>query len=97
VERVSLTENSPDRFSEFPDSNLEPCFDVSDRKFVAVAYAHPHKPSIWQAADCKWLDWWPALQAKGVTVKFLCSDDACRFYHKKFPGKAAPALPNGYL
>lgn len=93
VEQVPLTETEADRFAEFPDADLEPLFDASDRKFAAVANAHPDKPAIWQAADCKWLDWWPALEAKGVKVTFLCPDDACSFYEKKFPTKAAPQLP----
>lgn len=93
VEQVALTERAPDCFAEFPDAALESRFDPSDRKFAAVAHAHPHKPPIWQAADCKWLDWWPALQAKGVIVEFLCPDDVCQFYRHKFPGESVPALP----
>jgi hypothetical protein len=63
VEQVVLSEHTPDCFAEFPDLALEPQFDPPDRKFVAVAHAHPGKPPIWQAADSKWLDWCSALQA----------------------------------
>lgn len=94
VVQVSLTEGAPDCFVEFPDAALEPLFDAPDRKFAATAHAHPDKPPIWQAADCKWLDWWPALQAKGVRVEFLCPGDACGFYRNKFPNKPLPALPD---
>lgn len=93
VHQVSLTEVSKDRFLEFPMPDLEQAFDRSDRKFAAVANSHPAKPSIWQATDSKWLDWWPDLQAEGILVEFLCEDDICRFYEKKFPSKAVPALP----
>lgn len=93
VEQVALTEHAPNCFAEFPDPALEPQFDPPDRKFVAVAHAHPEKPPIWQAADCKWLNWWPALLAKGVEVEFLCPVDVCQFYRSKFPGKSVPALP----
>ncbi len=93
VHQVSLTEVSMDRFLEFPVPDLEQAFDRPDRKFAAVANTHPAKPSIWQAADSKWLDWWPDLHAAGVQVEFLCADDVCRFYKKKFPNKAVPALP----
>jgi len=95
VEQVPLTEHTADCFVEFPDPVLEPQFDPPDRKFAAVANAHPDKPPIWQAADSKWLDWWPALQAKGVAVEFLCPNDVCQFYRNKFPGKPLPALPGG--
>jgi hypothetical protein len=94
IEQVSLTELAENEFDEFPDSSLQSVFDAPDRKFAAVAHVHPDKPPIWQAADCKWLDWWPTLKAKGVIVEFLCPDDACKFYRKKFPRKCVPALPN---
>lgn len=94
VEQVSLTEREQDCFDEFPDSELEPRFDPPDRMFAAVAHAHPDKPPIWEAVDCKWLDWWPALRARGVKVEFLCPDDVCQFYRKKF-GQPVPALPDG--
>ena len=93
VQQVSLTELGEDRFAEFPVAALETAFDRPDRKFAAVANAHPDKPTIWQAADCKWLDWWPDLNASGVNIAFLCSDDVCGFYKKKFPKKPLPALP----
>jgi hypothetical protein len=93
VEQVQITETAENCYAEFPDSSLELLFDPPDRKFAAVAYVHPNKPPILQAADCKWLDWRLALQAKGVYVEFLCRDDVCEFYGNKFPGKPLPELP----
>ena len=93
VEQVSLTEAAPDCFAEFPDPSLEQTFDAPDRKFAAVAHAHLEKPPVWQASDCKWLDWWPALRLRGVRVEFLCPTDVCRFYARKSPGSPVPALP----
>jgi hypothetical protein len=93
VEQVKLTETHTDEFFEFPDAELQPRFDAADRKFVAVANAHPNKPPIWQAADCKWLDWWKALHKQGVTMEFLCPKDVRRFYAKKFPEASPPEMP----
>ncbi|MBD9357624.1 hypothetical protein [Methylomonas albis] len=93
VEQVRLTESAENEFDECPDHALQPAFDPLDRKFVAAANAHPDKPPIWRAADCTWLDWWPSLQNKGVKVDFLCPEDACGFYRKKFPDNPLPALP----
>lgn len=93
VEQVAITDLGVNSFAEFPDADLQPEFDADDRKFAAVANAHPLKPVILQAADSKWLDWWPALQQRGIDVDFLCPEDACRFYQKKFPSKQIPALP----
>jgi hypothetical protein len=93
VQQVTLTEIAEDCFAQFPVPALEATFDRPDRKFAAVANAHPNKPPIWQAVDCKWLDWWPQLNTVGVQVEFLCGDDVCRFYNRKFPRKPVPALP----
>jgi len=93
VEQVSLTESARDCFKEFPVPVIEAQFDAPDRKFAATAHAHLDKPSIWQAADCKWIDWWEHLNQAGVKVEFLCPDDACKFYVRKFPDKAKPQLP----
>ena len=93
VHKVAITETAAEEFAEFPDATLQSRFDAPDRKFAAVAHAHSEKPPIWQAADCKWLDWWPALQAKGVFVEFVCPDDVLRFYTTKFPKRTIPGLP----
>lgn len=94
VEQISLVESSENEFAEFPDADLQRAFDPPDRKFVAVAHAHPDKPCVWQAADCKWLGWWPDLLRHGVRVEFLCPADACKFYRNKFPGNPMPLLPD---
>lgn len=91
--QVALTEYQEDRFAEFPVAELEPAFDPPDRKFPAVANAHPAKPVILQATDSKWLKWWPALADQGVRVEFLCPEDICAFFEKKFPQETIPELP----
>jgi hypothetical protein len=93
VEQVALQEPVPDTFDEFPDAELQAVIDPPDRKFLATAAAHRARPPVWQATDCKWLDWWPRLQATGVTVDFLCEADLCRFYTRKFPDRPLPARP----
>lgn len=95
VEQVAITETAPGLYAEFPDPALQPHFDPPDRVFPAVANAHPEKPRILQAADCKWMDWWQPLAAYGITIDFLCPRDVCDFYAHKFPGKPVPALPEG--
>lgn len=94
VHQVPLTETAPKEFAEFPDAALQLQFDPSDRVFAAAAHAHPNKPPIWQAADCKWLAWWPRLEAQGLTVEFLCPEDLQKVYVAKFPKRPVPSLPN---
>ena len=49
-----------------------------DRKFIAVACAHPEKPPILQAVDSQWWDFHNAFRQHGVTVEFICEDDIQR-------------------
>ena len=75
----------PERgFDSFPDDRRLEHFDDADRKFVAVAAAHPHHPDILQAADSKWWDWALVLQEHGLRVDFICEDDLRRFHQHKF-------------
>ena len=84
VGQVTLMEHDKRGFVSFPDDPELANFDAPDRKFVAVAGAHPKKPPISQAADSKWLDWAPALKRHGIEVDFLCQTDIQRFHKKKF-------------
>jgi len=77
-DQVSITP-SP----EFPSSPALAHFDRSDRKFVAVASAHPAHPPILEAADAKWVGWATALEAAGVTVQFLCFEELKAGYEAK--------------
>ena len=72
-DRVTITKNG-DSYDEFPVHDGLNQFDRSDRKFVAVANAHPDKPPILQATDSKWWGWKDALAEAGITVNFLCPD-----------------------
>lgn len=81
---VTIHPTTPDDFQEFPVDPGLANFDPPDRKFVAVAAAHPKHPPILQAADSKWLDWAPILTKHHVTVQFLCKEDVKRFHVKKF-------------
>jgi hypothetical protein len=73
----------PPYFTEFPDHKGLEGFDISDRKFVAVANAHAVKPSILQATDSKWWGWKDHLAECGITVEFLCPDEIAESYHHK--------------
>ncbi len=74
VTRVAITPRDGDEedFEELPDPPAGVVYDRSDRKFLAVAAAHPQRPPILQAYDSKWWGWSEALRAGGVTIHFLC-------------------------
>lgn len=50
-------------------------YDPSDRKFLAVAAAHPDRPPVLQALDSKWWGWRAALAPSDVTIHFVCLAD----------------------
>jgi hypothetical protein len=70
-DRVMIAQDG-NSYEEFPDHPGLADFDLSDRKFVAVANAHPDKPPILEATDSKWWGWKQALAEAGITVNFLC-------------------------
>ena len=83
-DQVTLEEDGERGFSSFPDDVELADFDASDRKFIAVAMAHPKHPPILQAADSKWLNWNAVLNRHGVQVDFICQEDIQRFHQRKF-------------
>lgn len=74
-ELVPITPNKDDGgFAEFPKDATLIGFDLSDRKFVAVALAHLEHPPILNATDSDWGVYQGALKKHGIQVEFLCPD-----------------------
>lgn len=76
-ELVTLTpkDSSETGFEEFPSDPELKNFDPDDRKFIAVAVAHPNRPRILQATDAEWWEMRDALKKAGVTIDFICEED----------------------
>lgn len=66
-------------YTEFPngDGALDG-FDYSDRKFAAVALAHPERPPIVNAVDTDWWHFKQALENHGLEIEFLCPVEMTR-------------------
>ena len=75
---ITPVDGSENEFEEFPDDPALNDFDPDDRKFIAVAYAHPEKPPILQAVDSQWWDFRDAFRQNEVAVEFICEDDIQR-------------------
>ncbi len=93
---VELTPNESG-FEQFPDvtEDIVSIIDPSDRKFIAVAYAHPKKPPILQATDSKWIGWKDGLAMAGITIDFV--DEAfLRPYYEKKMGPVDLRENNGF-
>lgn len=61
-------------FAEFPQDEQLANFDLSDRKFVAVAIAHLEHPPILNATDSDWNAVREILTTYGLTVESLCPE-----------------------
>lgn len=87
VTQVVITRNDDDEgredFDELPPPPEGILYDASDRKFLAVAAAHPSHPPILQAFDSKWWGWRQALAEVGVRIHFLCEDDIAEKHREK--------------
>lgn len=85
VTRVPITPKEPggDEFEELPAPRAGVSYDPSDRKFLAVAAAHPEKPTILQAFDSKWWGWQQSLAEIGVSIHFICPEEIAEKYGKK--------------
>jgi len=73
----------PENFQSFPDDERLSRFDPQDRKFVAVALAHPQRPPVLEALDSRWWLLRSVLEEHGVNVQFLCPDDIRRLAKRK--------------
>lgn len=74
VELKLLTVVGDRQYAEFPQDSALDGFDLSDRKFIALANAHPDHPSIYEGSDCLWWGFKDALSALGIQVVFLCEE-----------------------
>lgn len=72
--QISITPHDRREFEEFPDDPDLMCFDMDDRKFVAVALASGSDPRVLNASDTDWWDYYEQLRKHGVKVVFLCPE-----------------------
>lgn len=85
VSRVPITPTEDDD-EDFVELSTPPdgvTYDRSDRKFLAVAAAHPERPPVLQSFDSKWWGWRAALARDGVTVHFLCQQAIAQKHSEK--------------
>ncbi len=73
-ERVRITKNQKHNrtFDEFPEDDKLHGFDISDRKYVAVALKSDHDPEILNAVDSDWKIFQNELLKWGVKILQLC-------------------------
>lgn len=88
VTRVPITPaDDDDDFVELPKPPRGVRYDPSDRKFLAVAAAHPDRPPVLQSFDSKWWGWTEALAKAGVAVHFVCAREIAAKHGAKRKGR----------
>lgn len=80
---IKLEKNQSGEYINYPYDDETKGFDESDKKFVALANAHPDKPPIIEAADGKWLGYESAFAKYGIHIEFLDRKYAQKMYEKK--------------
>jgi hypothetical protein len=78
---IHCTNEINQTFEEFPDIPELRDFDLSDRKFAAVANAGTPKRTILEFGDSKWWKWQDGLDKAGIGVVFLT--DYAELKHKE--------------
>lgn len=80
---ITPRRSASEDYEEFPRDPALAEFDAADRKFVAVAAAHPENPMVLQGFDSKWWGFRKALEGVGVAVNFLCPEEIESKYDEK--------------
>ena len=83
LEEFPLNEVAPKVFEPYPKEEALVCFDPSDRKYIALAYAHSEHPPIVEAADSKWWGIQEALRSNGMDVMFVDKEYIRKKYEEK--------------
>jgi hypothetical protein len=78
IEPADSSDRDCTDFGKFPNDPALADFDRSDRKFVAVALAHPAHPPILNATDTDWWEVREALYKHGLKIEFLCEEEMRR-------------------
>lgn len=83
IRQVKITRVGQYDFQEIPDSLRDRGIDTSDLKFISVAIANNKTAPIYEASDCKWIEWKQSLNDEGINVVFLCEEELKETCQKK--------------
>jgi len=78
VRRIDLPKSPDGSFAHFPATPELAAFDLSDRKFAALAAKTG--VAVTNATDSDWADSLVPLNAAGISVNFLCGCDKTKWF-----------------
>ena len=74
IMKITYSITDPYNFEEFPSDDCFKNFDVSDRKFVALAISAEKEPEICNGSDSDWFNYFQDFCQLGIRIKFLCEE-----------------------
>lgn len=89
---VKLEKDAEGNYKMFPTEERTKEFDLSDRKFIALARTHSEHPPVVEAADGKWLGYKDVFEEYGVHIEFLDMEYARMMYDRKVLNKSSHAI-----
>jgi hypothetical protein len=91
IERVHLPKGEDGEYEDFPQAAELASFDVSDRKFAALA--RRERIPVANATDSDWLIHCAALAVNMISVHFVCGCDRVTWFTQPAPFDAAAVVP----
>ena len=83
VQEINITNGEHSNYKEFPTIGCLNNFDLSDRKFVAVACSADKSPTIVNCSDSDWYDYRNCFSEIGIKLDFLCPDEKSNWERKE--------------
>lgn len=80
VERIHLPTNDEGEYEDFPKAVELAAFDLSDRKFAALA--RRESIPVANATDSDWLNHRSTLEGNGIAIWFVCGYDSGAWFAK---------------
>ncbi len=78
IERTELPKRLDGEYADLPQAVIDAGFDVSDRKFAALAKRT--RATIANAVDSDWLHHRAVLQREGIRLHFVCGCDSAEWF-----------------
>ena len=78
IMRISLEKDGEGQYVNLPREVISSKFDQSDRKFAALGFSCGCQ--VANATDRDWLEWRHILEAAGLNILFVCSDECANWF-----------------
>ncbi|MER8443119.1 hypothetical protein NKH52_07940 [Mesorhizobium sp. M1066] len=78
IERIELSKRDDGEYADLPQAVIDANFDISDRKFAALA--RRENVAVANAVDSDWLNHRATLEGNGISLMFVCGCDRTKWF-----------------